>query len=346
MILCASLTKWNRVLINTPGSGKTRLGLHGLCQNWGFYAVVKQAEDGMGSEDFWKLMSSLDDSLGYRDAKLFGSSNEVAALHMQEKVQHRVLQFLLARFLLLNLLIEEASKCEGGLRPSDHRLLWVLLQARPTDMLKKDPFVDLANALRISSITDLKTQIKGEYAKLDDVLDRESVNHPATGQLTRRPLYCLLDEIQSTTTIQMGKYWSNDKKEQPLLRPIWQAMTEILRREEMLFILSGTALDEKMLQDGLHSSIFMFTSYNIRRDIGAFDDPDAQRQYIKHYLPGDQSGARQDFLKRAWGWCRGRYCIFRNLFAEFLPVCSQVSQYSNPYHVDTCGRTALSSQDT
>jgi hypothetical protein len=232
----------------------------------------------MGSEDFGQLMSSLDNSRGYRDAKLFGSSHDIAALHMQEKVEHRILQFLLARFLLLNLLIEEASKCEGGLRPSDHRILWVLLQARPTDMLEKDAFADLANALRISSVTDLKMQIGEEYSKFGKILDRESVTHPATGQLTRRPLYCFLDEIQSTTTIRIGEYRSNDKKERPLLRPLWKAMTDTLRREEMLVILSGTALNEKMLQDVLLSSIFKITGHNVRRDIGAFDDPDAQRQ--------------------------------------------------------------------
>jgi hypothetical protein len=296
MILCALLTKLDRVLINTSGSGKTRLGLHGLCQNWGFYGVVQEASDGIGSRDFEQLMLSLDDSLDYSRANQ--SRNEKAALlHMRQKVLRRVLQFLLARFLVLNLLIEEAHTCEGGWRPSDHRRLWVLLQARPADMLKEDAFKVLSKALKISSVDDLETQIKEEYSKLKWIL-------------VDRPLYCFLDEIQNTTTDRMGEYWSDDKeKERPLLRPIWQAVTQILEPTEMLVILSGTAINEKSLLTVLESSVFKIFPYNMKKDIGAFDDPDAQRDYIKHYLPDEQpeSASRQEFLQRAWGWCRGRY---------------------------------------
>jgi hypothetical protein len=300
------LTKWNRVVINTSGSGKTRLGLHGLCQSWGLYCVIKQASDGIGSEDFWHLVSGLDQSHGYRSAKSLGVRNDGAALHMHQKVERRVLQFLLARLLLLNLFITEASKCEGGLRPSEHRLLWVLLQARPTDMLNEDPFVELADTLRIASAEDLKAQIKEEYAKLIPIL--ETVNHPATGMPTRRPLYCFLDEIQMTTTIRMGEYRSDDQKsERPILRPIWQTLTDMLKSSEMLLILSGTALNEKSLLNVLDSSVFKFNPFVFQKDIGAFDDPNSQSQYIEHYLPYEQSAARQEFLKRVWGWCRGRF---------------------------------------
>jgi len=136
------------VFINTSSSGKTHLGLYGLCQNWGFYGVIKQASDGIGSEDLWELMSNLDGSLYYHFTKSCGGIDDKdAVLHMHQKAQHCVLQFLLACFLLLNLLIAKASECEGGLHPLDYRLLWVLLQARPTDMLKDDAFMVLANAL-------------------------------------------------------------------------------------------------------------------------------------------------------------------------------------------------------
>ena len=315
MILCALLTRWDSVLINTSGSGKTRLCLEGLCQNWGFYGVVQQASDDIGSGDFWKLMSSLDGSRHYQSAKSRGIHDDDAVRHMHEKAEHRVLQFLVARFILLNLLIEEASKSEGGLRPSDHRRLWVLLQVRPTDMLVNDAFTELADALWEATAGELKKRIKGEYSKLEDTL--ELAKHPKTGVLTRRPLYCILDQIQITTTIRMGEFRSDDKKKgRPLLRPIWQSVVEILEPKEMLVILSGTAIHENSLLDVLTSSALKFKPYDIVRDIGAFDDPDAQRQYIEHYLPNNQSTAWQEFLKRAWGWCRGRY--FRNYVAELI----------------------------
>lgn len=175
--------------MNTSGSGKTHIGLHGLCQYWGFYGVIQQASDG-GSEDFWRLMSSLDTSRDYDTAKLLGIgdggvlSDACGSQHMHQKAQHRVLQFVLARFLLLDLLITEASQSDGGLRPLDHRLLWILLQARPTDFLKEDAFLRLADALRITSAEDLKAQIEDKSNKLKPIL------RPGG-----RPLYFFLDEI-------------------------------------------------------------------------------------------------------------------------------------------------------
>ncbi len=243
-------------------------------------------------------MSSLNNSPDYRHANELGSDNEDAVRHVYQKVEHRVLQFLLARFFLLNLLIAEAFRCEGGFRPSDHRLLWVLLQARPTDMLKADAFAELAECLQIASVEDLKTLIKEEYLKLKlKVL--ESVNHPATGHpMCQQPLYCFLDGIQTITA--MEEY--SDRM--PLLQPIWQLMTEILQPMEMRLILSGTTIDENLL---MNSSVFKFHPYIIKRDIGGFDDQDAQSRYIEYYLQVDQSASRQDFLKRAWEWCHGRY---------------------------------------
>ena len=313
------LAKLNRVLINTSGSGKTRLGLDGLCRNWGFYGIVNEVsgDNVIGSGDFSQLMTSLDNSLDYCLAKERGSDDDVAARHMHQKVHRRVLQFMLARFIFLNLLITEASKCEGGLRPSDHRLLWVLLQARPTDLLVWDAFTELAMALRVASAEDLEAQIKEEYLTLENQGILTSGNHPVTGEPTHQPLYCILDEIQATTTFRMGEYRSdNDKKtKRPLLRPIWKSITNVLPATKMRVILSGTAINETSLKNVLASFAFKRCVYSVKRDIGAFDDPDAQRQYIKSYLPDvtdEQLAARQDFLKRAWGWCRGRYCILRD----------------------------------
>ena len=299
------LTKWNRVLINTSGSGKTRLGLHGLCHHWGFYGVLNEIEDGIGSRDLWDLMS-LDDSPSYSFAKRLGSSNKDAALHMDEKVTHRVYQFLLGRFLFLNLLILEASNCEGGLRSRDHRLLWVLLQAQPFELFKRDPFVEIINALRIASVEDLRVQIREEFLKFEPTLQQEFTDHSVT-DTTRRPLYCFLDEVQNPTMARMGEYRSSDtNEERPLMRPIWRSMTGIFGSTDMLVILSGTAMNEVLLTSVLTSSAFKPPIYHFKRNIGAFDDPETQRHYIECYLLDDHSSARQEFLKRAWGWCRGR----------------------------------------
>ena len=144
-----------------------------------------------GSEDFWQFMALNN----YRLVKNYGGHKDEAALHMHQEARHRVMQFLLSRFLLLNTLIMEALKCEGGWCPSDHRLLWVLLQVRPTDMLEDDASKELFEALRIASVEDLEVQIKEEYSKLKLTGILDSDNHPVTGEPMYQPLYCFLDEI-------------------------------------------------------------------------------------------------------------------------------------------------------
>ena len=65
---------------------------------------------------------------------------------MQAVAERCFAQLLLARFLLLNLLIEDARKAPGGLHEKNHRRLWVLLQAQPTRVFDstKDIFTSLA----------------------------------------------------------------------------------------------------------------------------------------------------------------------------------------------------------
>jgi hypothetical protein len=173
-------------------------------------------------------------------------------------------------------------------------------------MLLDDAFKEVAKALWIASIEDLEQQIKAEYSKLEHIL--EFVDHPATGQPKRRPLYCFLDEIQVTTVSRMGEFRPDDgKTKHPLLRPIWSSMTGILNSTKMLLIVSGTGIDWRSIQDIMGSSVFKLFPYALKRDIGAFDDPDAQRQYIERYIPSEQSAAWEAFLERAWGWCCGRY---------------------------------------
>ena len=53
---------------------------------------------------------------------------------------------------------------------------------------------------------------------------------------------------------------------------------------DMLLIFSGTVLNENSLENVLTLSIFKLLFYEIKKNIGVFDNPDAQKQYIKHYL--------------------------------------------------------------
>lgn len=107
----------------------------------------------MGSSDLWRVMEEVDDAKDYRRAKSMKEADKeakAATNHMQEVAERRLPQFLLDRFLLLNLLVEEAQALPGGLREKKHSRLWVLLQGLPhifSGDFESDIFTDLTRLL-------------------------------------------------------------------------------------------------------------------------------------------------------------------------------------------------------
>jgi hypothetical protein len=105
-----------RLLLNTSGSGKTRLLLDGLCHRWGFYFVADENE--VGSEDFRAVIG---DFKNYRDHERATEMNKgnletpESIRHVQETASRGLSQLLLSRFLLLELLLEEFEQAKRTL---------------------------------------------------------------------------------------------------------------------------------------------------------------------------------------------------------------------------------------
>jgi hypothetical protein len=298
------------VLINTSGSGKTRLLLEGLCRWWGFYFVAQPDRNGTGSGDLWKVISGLDEAQGYKEALATKEADPKASAainHIRETVERRLAQLILARFLLLNLLIQEAQKLPGGLQEKEHRRLWVILQAQPQILGRVydvDIFSSLTQRLKHASFVDLKDRIFDQYTQLSILLTNDqnpTSNNPP-------PLFCVLDEAQITTTLHRGEFISDDYfTQRPVLREIWLAWTQVLQSYQMRLILSGTGIEFKVLANTLDSPALKLEPYQVKFDIGAFEKRGSQAEYIKHYVPACWTEAKWiEFLNRAWGWFHGR----------------------------------------
>lgn len=253
------------------------------------------------------VMQELDDALDYRRARTMKEADKEAKLaieHMREVAERRLSQLLLARFLLLNLLVQEARALPGGLQEKEHRRLWVLLQARPQIFgdFKVDIFTALTRLLREADTRDLKDRIYDQYQQLSGL--RQEVHNPATGKDTTPPFFCVLDEVQITVTQRLGEFMSgNNSTKRPILREIWLLWTT----EQMCLVLSGTGIEQQALKDVLLSAALKENPYRTKSDVGAFEDPDTQAEYIKRYVPADWSEPRwKEFLDRAWAWLRGR----------------------------------------
>jgi hypothetical protein len=288
-----------------------------LCRRWGFYFVARRDRSCIGSGDLWQLTSELDQAHDYERAKKRKDANpndEDAIKHIRKTAERRLAQLLLARFLLLNLLVEEARKIPGGLQEKEHRRLWVLLQAQPNQLFgkidgkdfKEDIFTELSRLLRYASISDLRARILMLRQDLSPLLT--DVVNPAHGQLQRPPFFCVLDKVQVTATLRHGEFMSGDNStKRPLLREIWLLWSNLFPPSQMRLVLSGTGIELQALRDTLDSSVLKGECYDIKSDIGAFDDPISQAEYIKRYIPARWADTqRTEFLARAWGWLHGR----------------------------------------
>jgi len=286
-----------QVLLNTSGSGKTRLLLDGLCHRWGFYFAADTKE--IGSEDFRTI---IDEFKKYQDFERAKWMNETqlktreSILHTQATAGRGLNQLLLSRFLLLELLVEEVQQNRRQVSSLAYRRLWVLLQARPRQIFGADLFLELARLLRPADQFDLETRIRLKCQALSSQLNLSN------------GFYCVLDEAQITASPHHRHIFSEDgSSRRPLLREIWLSWTTVLNIQDMKLIVSGTGINYEEITRTLSSDVFKQQNYEVKRDVGAFDDPKDQAVYIRLYIPADWTDMKwKEFLKRSWAWFRGR----------------------------------------
>ena len=267
--------------------------------------------DGIGSGDLWGVMDELAGTVE-RAKQMKEDKPETAIAHIKEVVKRRLAQLLLARFLILTLLVQEAEKLPGGLRQKEHRRLWVLLQVQPrifNQESEEDIFTGLTRVLQHASTNDLRHRIRSQFKKLYPLLPK--VRNPAIDQYATPPFFCVLDDVQVTASSSFGhlaEFMSNDNKtSRSILREIWLSWSEVLAPEQMRLVLSGTAIELQSLNDTLRSAAFKAYPYQVVNDIGGFDDPISQAGYIKRYVPAHfDEPCWAEFLTRAWAWFRGR----------------------------------------
>ena len=229
---------------------------------------------------------------------------EAGHQHMKEVAERRFAQLLLARFLLLNLLVEEARDIEGGLRPREHRRLWVLLQAQPTLFgveESEDIFTQLTRRFQWTSTLDLKAWIGSERKKLKENVSRDETLN----------FFCVLDEVQITLSFpfgRLGEFMSENKvTKRHILREIWLLWSTVLRGPQMRLVFSGTGIDLRTFEDTMSSSSLKPYDCAMVHETGFFEDDSVQAKYIRQYLPASLHGPTWvEFFTRAWAWFRGR----------------------------------------
>ncbi|KAJ6617930.1 hypothetical protein B0H10DRAFT_2189744 [Mycena sp. CBHHK59/15] len=281
------------VLMNTSGSGKTRLSFEGLCQHWGFY-FTSALEGNPGSCDMFCVINDYlpSQNSGFRQFLPSPSSHTFSEdFQKNVAVAHRLFRaVLLARLLVLEMFSELIHAIGVS---AYHKRSWLILQLLPGSMVSLDIFAFLLMKLR----------------RTDDGHNRDNIDR-LSHSLRRMygedfHLFCVIDEAQVAARQLEDAFQENGQK-YPILREIMSCIEAHFPLHELSFLVAGIQVPKHSVQTKDNAARLRWCS-----DTGGFDDEQVQRNYVLRYLPPSfaTSDSGDFFLKRLWQWCRGRHRV-------------------------------------
>ncbi len=315
-----------RFLVNTSGSGKTRLLLEGLCENWGFYFTSLVDSSYLGSSD---VQNSIETHIP--DAKLFrknlpppGSPGYDASLTANRDIANRVFrQIFLSRLIIFCLFTETMSKfiTTHEDAPKDPRVFktrWLLLQLQPSFLhpTLRDMFDNLSSNLAAASDSYINERTKALLNSTRRMCSRLQAEGSSTSAQTSSlkiapiPFFCVLDEAQHAATQHISSFRSEQNGTHcPILREILKAWEGQSSGQGVFMVVAGTGIPKDVVDQAMFAAVMKDSKYRWCSDTGAFDTRPAQQRYLQKYLPksflASQSGIR--LLERIWYWLHGRY---------------------------------------
>jgi hypothetical protein len=290
----SSATK--RFLVNSSGTGKTRLLYEGLCQNWGLYFTAAVDSGFLGTPDMQTTIKNQFEM--NRDFHQYPSLDRTivdipkAMQQNSERVSRFFSPILLARLLVFHLFLEIAS--QFGLT-EDHKKRWLLLQLNPDSLSPLGPL-----AFGLGALEQLPTML----AKEDTTYIREDIAD-VLRKIRRllgdhEHLFIVVDEAQVTAK-KFDKAFATGK---PLLTEIMRLWGSHTAKDQS-FIYAGTDIPKTLFEgvDGEGSD------YEWCSGTGAFETAEAQNRYISSFLPlGFSTSPTGSFLiTRMSNWLLGRY---------------------------------------
>ncbi|KAJ7075258.1 hypothetical protein B0H15DRAFT_956663 [Mycena belliarum] len=281
-------------LVNTSGSGKTRLSFEGLCENWGFYFIMEGDSNHLGASDLGREFYKELDAVGAQgfafhlpsqDSPTFAADALKRNIDIIDRIYSVVLLGRLLIFQMFSEIIDSRGITEA------HKRRWLLLQLIPR--LPEFPSYDIFATLQIYTC-DLDT---------DEVQDMIAVMFSRLRKIygPQFHLFYVIDEAQLASRAHTDAF-RHDGKPYPLLREIIQSWSVKGWPHEVSFVICGTDIPK----DGFESAPFTMRWCS---DTGGFDNEGDHAQYVSRFLTPTyaSSPAGKMFVKRVWTWCRGRY---------------------------------------
>ncbi|ESK91821.1 hypothetical protein Moror_10547 [Moniliophthora roreri MCA 2997] len=292
----------NTFLLNTSGSGKTRLLFEGLCDHWGLYLTCHVDSGLLGSAD---VQVTMVDRLDTRSAfvefpTLLPESDAARAISVNIQLARRYSgRILLARLLVFKAFLD-CSRSHGY----RERKLWLHFQLQPNLQTQDasisedlfDVFLEVCEAITDAEVDDtiVDSAIAQTSQEILDILG---------GEVTEdSPIFLVLDEANVAANKCERSFRNDHGDYYPLLKAMLQIWREYLRGLPYVFVVAGTKIPKSYFDDESWAD-FIFSS-----NTGGFDAPKLQQQYIQSLVPGGLLPAVTPSLPlRVWSWLRGRH---------------------------------------
>ncbi|KAL5514424.1 hypothetical protein ACEPAG_2512 [Sanghuangporus baumii] len=286
-------TKESRFLVNTSGSGKTRLLFEGLVRHWGFYFTTHPRTQG-----FIRRPDILD---AERREDAYDCNHYTAERHVH--------QVLMARVLFFERFLRVAQEMFPLRSINEFKKHWLFLQLRSMRFLGVDIFLELSEKLKDANDNYLKTRNRLVHSYLIEIQKKFGLDEG---------FFLILDEAQRATNELKGCFCSErGEVGRPVLRPIiktWRVASEFP------IIVSGTSLSIDVVNDVGTSAVMKTSSFRLATKTGAFDNKDQQSRYILRYMPASlaESDSGNIFFERVWNYVQGRYRFTARLLSYLL----------------------------
>ncbi|KAJ7665402.1 hypothetical protein DFH06DRAFT_1470668 [Mycena polygramma] len=287
-------TRQNKFLVNTSGSGKTRLLYEGLCLNWGLFFTFVVDSGYLGAGDIQKALKDMFKSaLGFEKKPTAPAADIPQIMKQNSEYFFDIFStLLLARLLIFQVFLEVASA--SGLT-EEHKKRWLMMQLspellnpRPDGVFGYSAFDVLPQILAREDTDYVRENIADALRKIRKLLGDAS------------PLFIVLDEAQTAVT-KFAEAFASTKPRPSLLTElmrVWGSHTT----EDDTFIFAGTDIP-KSLFEGVEDSGYVWCS-----GTGAFE-PEAQERYVSSFLPPTFSASPSGILliSRISRWLAGRH---------------------------------------
>ncbi|KAJ3889406.1 hypothetical protein GG344DRAFT_78817 [Lentinula edodes] len=287
--------KQNTFLVNSSGTGKTRLLYEGLCKHWGLFFTAAVDSSDLGSVDVDLIV---DEYLPYERSFTAVLRNEDAtpdskAVLTNVALAHRSFSgILLARLLTFKLYVELVAKGEFQ---EIHKKRWLLAQIQPYFTDGRDVFVVLQSTIRKS---------RASYALLDECIMQciEDIINLFERHSPASQFFVALDEANVASQRHTLAFRSAHGPH-PVLKEIIQVWHSHLHATPFTMVVAGTYIPDIYFKEDKWKEWRWISS------TGAFDNIEDQRAYILKFLPHDfaSSPSGQHLLHRMWVWLRGRH---------------------------------------